>query len=512
MWSSFIPLILEIYLFCKFVENNYFLFILLLPIQICVGYIVLVFSSLLVSKIFLSFVNIFHKPKEGVFRRVKSDKDYYFWCLRSILRKWPIWIVNLVHLSFFTNLLLKIFGIKTNFSNALVDGKIDCEFIELGKNVTIGKGCFIKSCMIFREYLIIKKTSIADNVVIGSQSYISPGTVIGSNSFVAAFSVTKLGQNLEPDSIYNGCPAEKTGLNFKDELQLKSILEKIVFGHPSPKRLYDSTPINNEKYEGKFVKKIPTFLLIFFIIYIFAYGIPLLILIYFYIDFFNPLILKSPTIIDIFINSDSIIVLSLTPIILIGCFLIHLILLSIITKIFYKLITHFNPPSEGVYHWEKRNKDYVDYFIRSFLIRYIKWKILRSPFPWLIKSIFNFIGNCKIGKKTVIEDMFIAKEFLEVGSNSYLGKIMIANQLWDNNLTIKKIIIKNHVVVSDGTCIAPGTKIENNVSIIPLSITAKCDILTSQSIYYSAPIKKIDEEYLSELFNINLLELKKQKK
>ena len=103
--------------------------------------------------------------------------------------------------------------------------------------------------------------------------------------------------------------------------------------------------------------------------------------------------------------------------------------------------------------------------------------------------------------------MYIAKEFLTVGDNTYLGKVMIANQLWDNNLTIKGINIKNNVVISDGTCIAPGTNIENNVSIGPLSITAKCDNLNSNSIYFSAPIRKINERDLNELFNLDIKSL-----
>ena len=144
IWLSFLPLILEIYLFWKIVENNYMLFILILPIQICISYIIIFFSALLISKFFLIITNIIHKPKEGVFNRKKSDKDYYFWCLRSIIRKWPIWITNLTHISFFNNLLLRVFGIKTKFSNSLSYGKIDCEFIELGKKYNHWKRLFHK--------------------------------------------------------------------------------------------------------------------------------------------------------------------------------------------------------------------------------------------------------------------------------------------------------------------------------------------------------------------------------
>ncbi len=97
--------------------------------------------------------------------------------------------------------------------------------------------------------------------------------------------------------------------------------------------------------------------------------------------------------------------------------------------------------------------------------------------------------------------MFIAKEFLTIGNNVYLGQSLLANHLWDKRLTIKEIIIEDNTVISDGCCITPGTLIKNGVSIFPLSITAKNDILNPGKYYFGAPLNEFSYDNLDKLFN-----------
>jgi acetyltransferase-like isoleucine patch superfamily enzyme len=134
---------------------------------------------------------LIHQPKEGVFKRDKKDRDYYFWSLRAVVRKWPIWLSSIISSSFIKNLTLKILGITTYYSNQISTGSIEAEFIELGKNVIIGRGSSIKSSIILRGQLIIKKVIIGDNVIIGSNSFVAPGTQIGSNAKLGTLSVTR---------------------------------------------------------------------------------------------------------------------------------------------------------------------------------------------------------------------------------------------------------------------------------------------------------------------------------
>jgi len=485
IWGSILPLILEIYIFWKLIENHLFFFILLLPIEIYIGYLILVFSSILLAKIFLLIINLIHKPKEGVFERKKTDRNYYFWSLRAVIKKWPIWISKFIPLPIVDKLNVRWFH-------------NDSEFIEYGKNVCIGKGSSIKASIIFREFLIIKKIKIEDNVTIGSNCFIAPGTHIYKNTTIATMSETKFNQRIKSDP----------GLNISsiDSIQIiNDIFSKnntIQYDNQ-----YKGNPLRNRKQSEKFVKNLTFDITIFGISYFFSNAIPILGSIYFVIIFFFPFFLQSPSFFTIFKNFNSFLIFLITPLFLIILYLINLLLVIFFTKLLYQMIKYLNPVKEGVFQWENKNADYRYYFKRSFILRYVKWKIQKSPFPWLMRSAFNFIGNCQIGKNTVIEDSYLAKELLIVGDNTYIGKVLLANHLWDKNLIIKKITIGNNVTILDNCCIAPGTEIKDNVSLLPLSVTAKNDKLSTNSIYYNTPLTKISKEGLIHAFNLNTNDL-----
>jgi UDP-3-O-[3-hydroxymyristoyl] glucosamine N-acyltransferase len=124
----------------------------------------------------------------------------------------------------------------------------------------------------------------------------------------------------------------------------------------------------------------------------------------------------------------------------------------------------------------------------------------------LLKFAFNFIGNCAIGINTTIENTYLAKELLEIGSNSYIGKALIANHLWDTHLVIKKIKIDDNVVISDCCCISPGTAIRRNTNLLPLSVTAKNDVISPNSFFFNTPLKRISKQELINVFNFEELD------
>lgn len=474
-------------------EHSISLFFCLIPLQIYFGYLILVIFSILITKFLLILINLIHKPKEGIFKRIKQDRDYYFWSLRAVLKKWPIWVSKFIPIPFVDKINLRWFG-------------NDSEFIKYGKNVSIGKGTAIKASIIFKNFLIIKKVNIGENVIIGSNSFIAPGTQIGKNDIIATMSATKLDQNLKPNSYYSGFPIEP--LNIQVNYSSDSIGKLRWEQTTNFKSIKKNNSKQNKKQKEKFVRNLNFDLFIFAIIYFISNAIPILGIIFFCSELFIPFFLQSPNILFIFTNPLSLLIFILTPIMLIIVYIINLFLVIFTGKLLYKVIKHINPPREGIFDWEKKNKDFNYYFRRSFLLRYIKWKIQKSPFPWLIKFAFNFVGNCQIGKNTVIEDSFLAKEHLEVGNNVYLGKILIANHLWDKNLTIKKISIKDNVNIQDNCCIAPGTEIEQNVTLLPLSITAKSEKIISNSIYYNTPLTKITDKELIQVFNLNMHDFK----
>ena len=225
VWFSFIPLFLELYIYWQFLWNytrpiHFYTF---LPLLIIPMYVTLVFSATFIAKIFLVILNAIHKPTTGVFMRHPSDKDYRYWCMRNVIKRWPFWLSHRFPFPFMNNICFKVFGVKTTFSNSLFEGWVDTEFIEFGKNVVIGQGSVVQASMIIGNLLIIMKTVIEDDVRIGSHAIVMPGTHIKKRSVLASNSVTTVNQELDEGYIYVGVPAKilKKNYFFEDGLQEK---------------------------------------------------------------------------------------------------------------------------------------------------------------------------------------------------------------------------------------------------------------------------------------------------
>ena len=199
---------------------------LFFPLLIFGMYISAVFLSLFFAKLLFIVVNIIHKPREGIFLRDASDKDYRYWSIRNTIKKWPVWLAHKFPLSFLYNVCFKLFGVKTKFSNSLFEGWVDCEFIEFGKNVVVGQASIIQSAAIIGNLFIIKKSTFEDNVRIGAHSVIMSGVHIHKSSVLAASSLLVIGQELDEGWVYLGTPAKKYKKNVFFEDDLENILAK----------------------------------------------------------------------------------------------------------------------------------------------------------------------------------------------------------------------------------------------------------------------------------------------
>ena len=246
MWVSMIAVLLEFWFYWQLLWNpirpiHFYIF---LPLVCFLMYVTAVLTSIIFAKILLVIVNAFHKPKEGVFLRHPSDKDYRYWSIRNTIKKWPIWLAHKFPFPFLDNVCFKTFGVKTTFTNSLFEGWVDCEFIEFGKNVVVGQGSIVQSAVIVGNLIIIRKTIIEDDVRIGAHAVVMPGTHIGKRSVLAANSVTIVGQELEDGYIYVGVPAKKYKQNkfFEDDLE-------DVLGH-----VKDVEGLR-QKYEEMYIKR-----------------------------------------------------------------------------------------------------------------------------------------------------------------------------------------------------------------------------------------------------------------
>lgn len=251
IWISFFTIQLEFWWYWDLLfEWKFIHFIAFLPLLCIVMYLTLIFVSLFNAKLILLMLNLIHKPKEGVYMRFlsggsKAGKDYRYWCMRNVVKRWPIWLSHKFPLPFLDNICFKLFNVKTKFSNSLFSGWVDTEFIEFGKEVVVGQGSIIQSSVIIGNLLIIRKTIIEDNVKVGAHSIIMPGTIVRKNAVLAASSMTTIGEELEEGWIYLGIPAAK----FKKDVFFDDGLEEII-----ERQMHNVEQIRQE-YEKLYLKR-----------------------------------------------------------------------------------------------------------------------------------------------------------------------------------------------------------------------------------------------------------------
>ena len=243
IWVSLFTFQLEFWWYWDLLyEEKFIHFITFLPLLIFLMYLTLVFVSLLNAKLLLVIVNLIHKPNEGVFMRKSNNKfgkDYRYWCMRNVIKRWPVWLSHKFPLPFLDNICFKLFGIRTKYSNSLFEAWVDTEFLEFGKEVVLGQGSIIQSSVIVGNLLIIRKTIIEDNVKIGAHSVVMPGTIIRRNAILAASSMTTVGQELEEDWIYLGVPSKKFKKNVFYEENLEELIEKQMHDVEEIRREYE---------------------------------------------------------------------------------------------------------------------------------------------------------------------------------------------------------------------------------------------------------------------------------
>ncbi|MGV9173188.1 MAG: acyltransferase [Promethearchaeia archaeon] len=209
--ESFIPpVIFEYYyliIFWRAALRVYFF--LFLPLNFILAIYLLQCSALIFSKFALIICNLIHHPKEGVFERDRQDRDYLFWNIRNLIKKWPLYLSATNPFPWLKNrFTLGFFGVKIG-KNCICDNAwISSEFIEIGDNVIIGMGSAILSFGMDHDKFFLKKITIKDNVTIGAKCVVLPGAHIGKNVKISAHSYVDFEQELLANNVYKGHPVE----------------------------------------------------------------------------------------------------------------------------------------------------------------------------------------------------------------------------------------------------------------------------------------------------------------
>ncbi len=208
---SFIPCVLFEWIYAVFLwkEGLYLLFIFLFPCNILVLIHLLQVSAILFSVLFLTVLKLIYPPKEGIFSRNIKDKNYFYWNLRNIVKKWPLFINASNPFPWFKNrFTLRFFGVKIGRNGIHDNSWISSEFVSIGKNVIIGMNSNILSFGIEQDKFILKKIVIEDDVLIGAKCVLLPGTYIKRDTKLSAHSYTNFNHVLHEKSIYIGHQAK----------------------------------------------------------------------------------------------------------------------------------------------------------------------------------------------------------------------------------------------------------------------------------------------------------------
>ena len=517
------------------------LFYILLPFWLFFMYVSFVIISLFYAKLFLIVINKIHPPTEGTFLRDISDKDYRYWSLRNVIKKWPFWLSHKFPLPFLDNLCFKVLGVQTKFSNSLFEGWVDNEFIEFGENVVVGQSSIVYSTLIMGNLLIIRKTVIEDNVRIGAHAIVMPGTHMGKNCILAANSMTTVGQELEDNWVYLGLPAKKYKKNRFYEDGLEDILDKYITDvndiRERYEKLYTKRHDESLSFRDKFQRRMENiekeserlkkgkkeelpkelktgkkmsiknvikeeitlqfhwYLLSFFIIYYSAFVISGALVVWFHFTFYKFHFLDRLYLTEIIFNRESILISILFPLLLIGSYILHLICVALSTRWVWRLTEKVSPSKNGVIPRGIPSKTLNLYHVRSFIIKYGKKAFQKGAFSWLITCFYDVVGSDKIGKGTTLEEQFGCDRYVEIGENSYIGlHSAISSHVVEGifgNLVYFKINIGDNVTTAGMNCIGPGTDINDNSYLLPLASSAKHSKFKGDNYYFGAPLRKI---------------------
>lgn len=211
IWFSLIPpVFLEIGFSWVWKEiGNIWINFFLLPIDLLLMYYIFVLTAIGLMQIHLMLLKLFHKPREGIFPRKISNRDFKYYCLRNYARLFPSYLISSTPFPWFRrSLYFLAFGVKIGKYGINWDVWITPEFVDIGNNVIIGHSSVLLSCLLEEDKLIIKTIYIDDNVIIGAKSTLLPGTHVKEGTIIGAGSFTLPFQSLEANSVYFGNPVE----------------------------------------------------------------------------------------------------------------------------------------------------------------------------------------------------------------------------------------------------------------------------------------------------------------
>jgi len=253
------------------------------------------------------------------------------------------------------------------------------------------------------------------------------------------------------------------------------------------------------------------YLLVFFTIYLTSYLVPALFFMTYVFFYFLPNFLEISNFFALFTQIKPILALISMPLVIIGCYLIRLFFVGLMTRFFWRLSEKKSPSKEGIIprNFPSRTLNY--YHIRGFMIKYGKNVFNKGVFPWLSNWLYNFVGSSVIGKGSTLEESICNEKFAIVGKNCYFGVCSaLVTHLVDGtfgNVNYFHIKVGDNVTFAGMNLVAAGSEIHDNSYLLPLASSGKHSILKGNNYYWGLPLRKIFRKKTMEYLDLTPKEL-----
>ena len=105
----------------------------------------------------------------------------------------------------FCALFYRMMGAKLGTNVQINSDRVgDIPLLEIGDNSVIGGNATLICHLFEKKGLVIKKTKVGKNVIVGLNSIIMPGVEIGDNAVIAAGAIVPKDTKVEANSVYYG--------------------------------------------------------------------------------------------------------------------------------------------------------------------------------------------------------------------------------------------------------------------------------------------------------------------
>ncbi|MBD3340676.1 MAG: hypothetical protein GF353_16330 [Candidatus Lokiarchaeota archaeon] len=276
-----------------------------------------------------------------------------------------------------------------------------------------------------------------------------------------------------------------------------------------------SKKIENETKKTEIDLQFHWYLFSFFVIYLVSFLIPGIILLLYVLIFFKPYVLDNPSLTGLFFNWQPLTFLMILPLMVIGCYLLHLLFVGLITKILWGITEKKCPTVGGIIQRNVPSKMLNYYHIRSFLLKYPKNAFVKGPFPWLVNWLFNFVGSSKIGKGSTVEEEIAADKFVDIGENCYIGvNSAICSHTVEGifgRIPYFEINLGDNVTCSAFNIVGPGSELQDNSYLLPLGCTGKHQVTKGNNFYFGIPMRKIFKRKIIDYLKVSKADLKDEK-